>query len=78
MKGFTKQKGNAGGAYVLTFFAGMYALLRCAHTRKQHVCPAGDTIQRGAYIPTKGVMTYAPPAEKPRTLESRSALLALV
>ena len=41
----------------------MYALLRCAHTRKQHVCPAGDTIQRGAYITTKGVVTYAPPAE---------------
>jgi hypothetical protein len=40
----------------------MYALLRCAHARKQHVCPAGDTIQRGAYITTKGVVTYAPPA----------------
>jgi hypothetical protein len=51
-----------GGAYVPAFFAGMYALLRCAHTRKQHVCPAGDTIQRGAYITTRGVATYAPPA----------------
>ena len=51
----------AGGAYVLAFFAGMYAPLRYA--RKQHVRPTRDPIRRGAYITTRGVVTYAPPAD---------------
>jgi len=53
----------AGGAYVPTFFAGVYAPLRRAHPKKQDVCPARRTMQRGAYITTKGVVTYAPAAK---------------
>jgi hypothetical protein len=50
----------AGGAYVPAFFAGMYAPLRCARAKKRHVCWSPDPVQRGAYITTKGVVTYAP------------------
>ena len=52
----------AGGAYIPAFFAGMYAPLRCARAKKRHLCWSPDPIQRGAYITTKGVVTYAPPA----------------
>jgi hypothetical protein len=40
----------------------MYAPLR--HTRKQRVCPTRDPIRKGAYITTRRVVTYAPPAVK--------------
>ena len=53
----------AGGAYVPAFFAGMCAPLR--HARKQHVCPTRDPGRRGAYITTRGLVTYAPPASWP-------------
>jgi hypothetical protein len=32
-----------------------------AGTEKGDACPARDTILRGAYITTEGVLTYAPP-----------------
>lgn len=37
-----------------------------AHTEKWHVCPARDPIPSGAYITTKRVVTYAPPAMRCR------------
>jgi len=44
---YVTTKSVAGGAYVPTPFVGMYAPL---------------LFYRGAYITTKGVVTYAPPA----------------
>jgi hypothetical protein len=34
---------------------------RGAGTEKGDACPARDTMLRGAYITTEGVVTYAPP-----------------
>ena len=65
--------GTVGGAYVPALFAGMYAPLRRTY-RKWYVCPARDPILSGAYITTKGVVTYAPPGGTPffKMMESKA------
>jgi hypothetical protein len=51
----------------------MYAPLRRTY-RKWYVCPARDPILSGAYITTKGVVTYAPPGGTPffKMMESKA------
>ena len=59
----------AGGAYVQALFAWMYAPLRRTHTKERNVCPLRRPIPRGAYITTRGVVTYAPPAVGPSDVD---------